>query len=214
MKRKAGVLFILVGLVALVIAGGLWLNNSLEDETAAKSSEIIAQAFLEKLPNDSSHDTLHDNVPGDILPDDENTSHPVSDIDMEHILIDGVKYIGIINIPRFDLNLPVRMNWSYEALKLTPCRYSGNITDNTLVISAHNYSAHFADIGRMRLGDTIIITDVNSFDHTYEVVVVFTVDPESVYEVTHSIYDLTLFTCTFGGQARVVVRANRVNKIV
>jgi sortase (surface protein transpeptidase) len=33
-----------------------------------------------------------------------------------------------------------------------------------------------------------------------------TVPPSSVYEVTHSEYDLTLFTCTYGGQARVVVR--------
>lgn len=45
--------------------------------------------------------------------------------------------------------------------------------------------------------------------NTYEVVLVDTLNPTEVGGVQNSGYDLVLYTCTYGGKARVTVFCNR-----
>ena len=46
---------------------------------------------------------------------------------------------------------------------------------------------------------------------SYEVVEVDILNPTAIEEMTDSGFDLTLFTCTYGGQSRVTVRCNTVS---
>ena len=45
---------------------------------------------------------------------------------------------------------------------------------------------------------------------TYKVVAKDILDPTAVEEMTEGTYDLTLFTCTYGGQSRVTVFCDRI----
>ncbi|MCD8130464.1 MAG: sortase [Lachnospiraceae bacterium] len=115
-------------------------------------------------------------------------------------------YIGLLEIPGFGLELPVMAEWSYAGLKTAPGRYSGYAADGDLVICGHNYERHFGKLSSLETGDTITFTAADGTVYIYEVTGVTTLRPTEVEELLSGDWDLSLFTCTVGGQARVVVR--------
>ena len=125
----------------------------------------------------------------------------------------GEKYVGILIIPSLKIKLPINEKWSYEQLKKTPCVYSGSVGNAGFVLAAHNYSTHFGKIKYLRKGDEIIYKSANDSTFSYKVESVENLLPTQVEKVISTEYDLTLFTCTFNGQARVVVRCKDVNII-
>ena len=132
------------------------------------------------------------------------------DKDMTVVEIKGEKYIGYVSIPELNLELPVMAEWSYRKLRKSPCHYAGSTKTDDLVIFAHNYSRHFGRLNRLSLGDEVIFTDMNGVITKYQVVDTDELSAYAVEEMTAGEYDLTLFTCTYGGRARVTVRCDRV----
>ena len=120
--------------------------------------------------------------------------------------IDGEKYIGILDLPALSLSLPVISGWSYPALRIAPCRYSGSAYLGNLVVAAHNYQSHFGKLGNLSPGDRLSFTDVEGNEFQYKVAEIETLSPYATEEMAAGDWDLTLFTCTVGGQSRVVVR--------
>lgn len=125
---------------------------------------------------------------------------------MSQTSIGGYEYIGYLSIPALNRELPVMAEWSYPRLRISPCRFSGSIETNDLVIMAHNYSRHFGQISSLQSGDLVVFTDVNGVASIYEVAEVDTLNPTAVEEMTSREWPLTLFTCTYGGQSRITVR--------
>lgn len=74
------------------------------------------------------------------------------------------------------------------------------------MIAAHNYEQHFARLSLLTAGDAVEFTDVSGAVHRYTVMQVETLAPTAVDEMTGGDWDLTLFTCTYSGKARVTVR--------
>ena len=66
------------------------------------------------------------------------------DMSMPTIEIDGYVYVGTIQLPTLNIELPVMNNLSNQGLKISPCLYSGSIYKENAVIAAHNYINHFA----------------------------------------------------------------------
>ena len=126
------------------------------------------------------------------------------------ITVDGDEYLGYLTIPALGLELPVMEEWSYPKLRRSPCRYSGNVEDGGLVIAAHNYKRHFGQIASLKSGDAMDLTDGNGEVHRYEVVCTEMVEPYEVDKMTSDDWNLTLFTCTYGGQHRIAVRCMEV----
>ena len=63
---------------------------------------------------------------------------------------------------------------------------------------------------RLSQGDSVVFTDLEGRQYFYEVREICTTEAYDVEGMTHSGYDLTLFTCNYGGKARVTVRCQRV----
>ena len=57
--------------------------------------------------------------------------------------IQGYDYIAVLYIPVLELELPVMDQWDYTRLTVAPCRYTGSIYSNDLVIAGHAYEPHF-----------------------------------------------------------------------
>ena len=122
-------------------------------------------------------------------------------------------YIGTVAFPQRGIELAVISEWSYPALKAAPCRYSGSAYTDDLILSAHNYAAHFGCLKNLFAGEWITFTDMEGNVFTYEVVETEILAPTDVDRMGEGEWDLTLFTCTVGGQSRVTVRCERVDGI-
>ena len=202
MKRKGAVL-LFTGL--LLIAAALFITAfNLREEAAARTASVRAADRLEALI--PAHTPRPAAVPGAVLP--ENV--PETDMEMPVKTVDGVDYIGVIAVPSLSLELPVASEWSYERLKTSPCRYSGSVYSGDMVLCAHNYSSHFGQIKTLKPGDAVVFTDVDGNVYNYEVAELETLQPAAIDEMKSGEWDLTLFTCTIGGQTRVTVRCDRV----
>ena len=62
----------------------------------------------------------------------------------------------------------------------------------------------------MSEGDNVIFTDMDGVISQYEVEVVDILSPTAVEQMTSGDYDLTLFTCTYGGKYRVTVCCQKI----
>lgn len=132
------------------------------------------------------------------------------DMVMTEVEIDGYAYIGYLSIPALGLDLPVMADWDYSKLKIAPCRYTGTLKGEDLVVMAHNYARHFGRLSDLAPGDSVMFTDMDGLVARYQVVAIDILAPSAVEEMTSGSFDLTLFTCTFGGQNRVTVYCDRM----
>ena len=127
-------------------------------------------------------------------------------MEMPVLLVDGKSYIGVLDIPALGLSLPIISQWSYPDLKLAPCRYTGSAYSGNLILAGHNYPSHFGGLKNLRSGDTVCFTDADGNQFFYQVAELEVLDGTAVEEMTAGDWQLTLFTCTYGGQSRVAVR--------
>lgn len=191
MKHKGkGLIF--TGL--LLIAAALFLTgyNLFDQMRAQRSAAQAAAQLAERLPQ-----TTQTDVPDYLL---------TPEMEMPVETIDGVDYVGVLRIPSLALELPVISQWSYPLLKIAPCRYSGSAYQNNLVLCAHNYASHFGNLKNLHIGAAVTFTDMDGNLFTYQVAELETLPPQATEEMENGDWDLTLFTCTVGGQSRVTVR--------
>lgn len=220
MTKRPGRWLIAIGLFLMVLAAALAVYNMWEENKAAESSGMALEQLRQEIPLietvppeyiDSGYE--HDGSTGDLLDKDdiEIPDYILNpEMEMPELEIDGVKYIGILEIPALGLELPVISSWSYPALNIAPCRYVGSAYTDDLVIAAHNYSSHFAGLKELQPGCAVIFTDSDGNRFEYEVVLTETLQPDHVEEMKSGGWDLSLFTCTIGGQYRVTVRCEKI----
>lgn len=194
---KRGAFWIHLGL--LLIAAALFLSayNEMESHEARNSAQQVIAQMCQTLPTETAAETEAPAIPEYLL--DADREMPVQ-------TINGRDYIGVLTIPSLELELPVLSQWDYPALKVAPCRYSGSLYQDNLIICAHNYASHFGKIKNLRVGDTAIFTDMDENVVRFQLAAQETIQPEDLEAMEAGDWDLTLFTCTVGGQSRVTVR--------
>ena len=202
MKRKWGITLVVLGTLMLVSAVALALHNRLQEQHAAD----VCEQYLEVLTDTTlaTVSSAQDDIPPQTTPTDDTVPEP-----MATVVIDGREFIGYLSVPSLGLELPVLSQTDDEGLQTAPCRYTGSITEDNLVIGAHNYSSHFGRLTALSVGDEIVFTDVCTEQTVYRVADMETLDPYAVPDLTAGEYPLTLFTCTYGGAQRIVVRCDR-----
>lgn len=180
------------GIILVLAAASLFCWNIYKDKQAEKSAQEILAKLIEQVES---------------IPEGRRSTGT----EMKTAEIDGYEYIGYLSIPALGIELPVMSEWDYNRLTIAPCRYTGSTKTDDLVIAAHNYTSHFRPLWHIPVGETVIFTDMEGVRNTYEVADVQTLSPTSVKDMTDSEYALTLFTCNYGGSARVTVRCSRAN---
>lgn len=213
MKRKSvGTGFMAVGLLFLLISAGFLGFNIWDMNRAADSSAQVTEQLTAVIPEQYTNPdpVISHSIPESVQYAEIPEYILVPEIDMPEEVIEGVAYIGLLEIPDLNLALPVASTWSDSLLKDTPCRYTGSIYTNDMVIAAHNYTSHFGNLSRLSIGSEIIFTDVDSNVFRYYVTEFETLPPTAVEQMTSYTQGITLFTCTFGGKNRITIRAERV----
>lgn len=199
--RKLGNLMMVLGCVLLSAALVLFVHNLQEQETAADASREAIAKVVDVI--------LQEQDPEPEVPAQTEIILPWDRV-MTVTQIDGYGYIGFLALPSLGLELPVMADWSDPQLQIAPCRYSGSIFTDDLVIMAHNYPKHFGSLKEMKNGEEVSFTDMNGNTTRYQVVALEILPADSVDTVISGDYDLTLFTCTYGGENRVVLRCDEI----
>ena len=202
MRNKRGSVWIVLGLLLLLGAAGLSLYNVHLEAEAGKQSDAVATELVSVLSQTPQKAPVRNpsSEYGDFLMDEEP----------EPVELDGRYYMGMITFPTLGLQLPVQHEWSYENLRVSPCRMTGGILSEDLVILAHNYRTHFGPLNQISVGDEVSIMTLDGGVYVYKVSAKEVVEPTAVESVTSGEWPLTLFTCTLGGQTRFVVRCDWV----
>ena len=215
MRHKIGIICITLGTVLILGALSLLLYNQREAAKAEAAVNAILPQLMEQIhksPPEPTDATVETTVPEATMPEQPTeapvVTQPVSK-EMDTVELEGHSYIGYVSIPSLQLTLPVMADWSYPKLKIAPCRYCGSVYTRDLVLMAHNYEKHFGGLSRLRGGEAVTFTDVHGVTTEYTGVLVDILNPTDVKKMTSRAYDLTLFTCTYGGKTRVTVRCQQ-----
>ena len=201
-KRSKGNLLIGAGLVFLVAALCMTGFNIWDENRAQVSASALLEQMEEVIPREGAQEQAPNASWGDI--DDPDVVPQMLTIE-----IDGHGYIGELYFPTLSLTLPVMADWDYDKLKIAPCLYLGSVYEDNMIIAGHNYRSHFGGLKQLQVGDEVLFTDVEGIAWRYEVHTLETIGGDAVEQMVESEWDLSLFTCTYGGANRLTVRCER-----
>ena len=205
--KQAGIIFVTLGVVLILSALLLFLDNEFEDRRAGQQAELLMDEIHSAITEETDPTTKPTEFEIEITESQETLP-----AEMPVVMIDGYEYIGYLSIPDLELELPVMAEWDYSRLKIAPCRHFGSSRTDDLVIAAHNYKRHFGPLSKLDIGAEITFTDMEGIENRYALQELSTLAPDAVDAVQNSGYDLVLYTCTPGGATRVVAFCDRVTE--
>ncbi len=145
---------------ALLIAGILLLSLALLllllEVTAQKKAPTARAQVLSILYR--SMPTPHDAAPDDRI-----------DMTMPAIKVQKDSYCGILQIPRYEVELPLLETWDPGKQALAPGRFTGSLYDGTLVIGASDQAGQMQCADRIEHGELLLITDMTGGRYSYTV---------------------------------------------
>ena len=198
MKNKRnliGNILLITGLVLLLGAGGLFLYNMLESnehlEEAGKLTDKV-KAEMSAIASENADETEA------VLPSE-----------LEPVVVEDGPYDGILAIPAIELEMAVYDTWNEDYLKKSVCRYYGSPYTSDMVIAGHNYRSGFGRLKRLAVGDEVFFTDMNGVVTRYVVAQTEVLDGTDISGMLSGGWDLSLYTCTYGGNARFTVRCSQ-----
>ena len=206
MKAK-GTVWIAFGCILVLFAACLSGYNLWEAGRAKAASAAVVTAIKEQLPEPEKNKP---EKAGDSVLTEQPDHLLFPDMEMPVAILDGQAYVGMLEIPVLELELPVMDEWSYSALKLAPCRYEGSAYADDLIVMAHNYEGHFGAIFNLQAGDLVLFTDMAGNTFSYQVIETELLAGSAVEDMSAGEWDLTLFTCNYNGQSRVTVRCRKI----
>ncbi len=196
MKNSIGNFCMILGAALILAALSLLLWNRGENRAAGEAVDEIIPQLVKQIKKPGYQET-------EAYPDPYDPA-------MTEVEINGYGYIGCLSIPSLELELPMMAEWDYERLKIAPCRYAGSTKTDDLVLCAHNFSQHFGLLRNLVPGNDVYFTDMDGSVWAYQVSALEILPPTAMEDMTAGAYDLTLFTCTYGGESRVTVRCERI----
>lgn len=216
-KRVDGVIAAILGACLVIFSVGLTMYNIMSDRSAGKEAEEIVEALLQDIPlhteaPEISNVSVYDDPAAWGAMDYGDSDVPFyvinPEMDMPEKEIDSRYYIGVLYVDALGLELPVRSELTYTGLRSSPCRYKGSVYTNNLIIAAHNYNSHFGRLKNLPIGSGVRFVDVDGNEFYYTADSIEVINGTDVDAMDEGDWDMTLFTCTYGGVERVTVRCS------
>ena len=208
-RKICGRLLMVLGLCLMVGGSALYYHNQLEDRQAGEASASMLPEVRLEIQKKVSQESPEATEPTEhVNPYDQAAVEKSNE--MTVYVKNGWSYIGYLNIPSLGLELPVLSEISDYNLGMAPCRHFGSTKSDDLVLAAHNYDFHFGRIRELGPGDEVSFIDMDGILSRYQVVVLDVIQPTDVEKVQDPALDLTLYTCTYGGENRIMVGCRRI----
>ena len=176
MKHKKGILPLLLG-SALILAGlCLLLFFHFRGYRGDKQIASVVSQMETLLPEPS-----------------KGTPGLSADSRMPILEIDNRDYVALVEIPAYEIKLPVADLWDSQALHTAPARFHGSAYDGSLVIGGADRDGQFAFCSQVDLDAAVIVTDMTGVQYTYRVSRVDRADEASAQWLMAGEFDLTLY---------------------
>lgn len=129
----------------------------------------------------------------------------------------GYKVIGIIKIPKINLEYPILEKTNTESLNISITKFWGNEINEigNVTLAGHNNlnGVMFGKIKKLSNGDILELTDIQNITLKYEVFETKVIDPNDIsciLPIEEGRREVTLITCTNGRSNRFIVKAKEV----
>jgi len=189
------IILIILILIAIILTG-LVINKNIEN----RKIENQAQAVLSEIKTQQQSTTEETDV--------------VQEINAE---IEGYKVIGIIKIPKIEIEYPILEKTDKTSLKLSITKFWGEKVNQkgNLVLAGHNNlnNKMFGKINELENGDIIELTDSQMVTVKYEVYKTYIVDPNDITCILpeeENTREVTLITCINRDKDRLIVKAREI----
>ena len=177
--------------------------------TAVVLATLIAIKYIKIYKNENVAKEVIKNIKRSF----EETDNPIYEIDEQ---INGHKVIGIINIPKINLEYPILDSTSVETLKLSITKFWGNKINEigNVTLAGHNNlnGTMFGKTKDLEVGDIIELTDIQNVTLKYKVFKKYVIDPNDISVILpeeENVREVTLITCTNGNKNRLVIKAHQ-----
>lgn len=134
--------------------------------------------------------------------------------------IEGHKVIGIIRIPKINLEYPILETTSNETLNLSITKFWGDKINEIgcVTLAGHNNlnGTMFGKTKKLEIGDVIELTDIQNITLKYKVFKKYITDPNDISVILpeqEDVREVTLITCTNGNKNRLIIKARQENDI-
>jgi len=131
--------------------------------------------------------------------------------------MEGYKVVGIIKIPKIDLEYPILEKTNVESLNISVTKFWGNEINEigNVTLAGHNNlsGVMFGKIDKLVNGDIIELTDIQNITLKYEVFDTKVIDPNDIsciLPIEEGRREVTLITCTNGRANRFIVKAKEI----
>ena len=146
-----------------------------------------------------------------------NTDENEEDNTVTEIEIDGYKVLGIIRIPKINLEYPILNETTNLSMKKSITKFWGpNLNEvGNLTLAGHNNrdGTMFGKVKNLEVGDIIEIEDLYKNTVKYEIFDMYVIEPNDVScvkSVDPNAKEVTLITCTNGNKNRLITKAREV----
>ncbi len=186
------IILVILVITALVLAVFVIKKNVESNKIENNTQSVLQEIKKEKKSNPNDIDVIQE-------------------IDQE---IEGYKVVGIINIPKINIEYPILEKTNKESLKLSITKFYGEKINQigNVVLAGHNNlnNKMFGKIDKLENGDIIELTDSQMVTIKYEVFDKYIIDPNDIsciYPVDENSREVTLITCTNRDKNRLIVKA-------
>ena len=180
-------------IISAVILGGIIFNKQHEDIVYDSENKELVNLFHEQEKENSKNDK-------------ENKQ-----VDLKY---KGYNVIGLIEIPVIDLEYPILEKTTKLTMATSISRFSGgeiNENGNVSLAGHNNYSGTmFGKNKKLKLNDSILLTDLSGRTIEYEIYDIFVTDPNDtkILETNDETKrEVTLITCKNGRSERLIIKA-------
>jgi sortase A len=141
---------ILAGVCLLVVAIGVLIFWQWSIHTSARKAEYYVNTLHSLMPE-----------PRGAVPEERR------DNTMSTLSMDGIDFVGLLEIPRYGSALPVCADWGTPAKY--PCQFYGSIYDRTMQIGGTSQKGQYDFYREISVGDAIYFTDMEGNRYAYSV---------------------------------------------
>ena len=188
-KHFFSLILIIVGAFAVLFAAGALIYTEVSQSNMRKDAVVAVEKIKDSIPNVIA-----------CVPEERGNNM------MPSLEIDGNNYVALLEVPKHKFELPVISSWKSGDVEAVPCRYTGSIYNNSLIIGSSDVDGQMSFVEEMELDDVIYLTDMSGGKYEYKVAAIQHSDKATEEKLKAGEFDLTIFVRSSGESNYLIVR--------